>query len=159
MDPKKQSTNPVPVVPVLSPVGVEYVFMAVAQVAAAVGLVSALMAVVNGKFEFSVLAFPAALLLVAVPVFAALFLRLKQLEVAKPDLRLDPSRRRTTQVLQIGSFLVVFGTLISWVAALFHTVAGSNSMSLGKMTLNALCVLVVAGGILVYYWFDEHRVR
>src|SRR6185312_10241398 len=72
--------RPVPVVQVLSPIGVEYVFMTVALFVGAIGLASSLLSLVNGKADFAVLAFPVASLLVSLPVFAYFFLRLKRLE-------------------------------------------------------------------------------
>jgi hypothetical protein len=150
---------PQPVVRVLSPRGVEYVFMAIALVTGAIGLVSALLALVNGNHSFSVLYFPLALLLVAVPVFSGLFLRLKQAELLDPTARLDASKRRTTQFLQIGSFLICFFTLIGFLAIVFAKLSGSYSGSLVKVILDAAVILVVTGGILFYYWNDEHKVN
>src|ERR1035441_4219828 len=117
---------PMPVVRVLSPRGVEYVFMTVALLTGALGLGSALISLVNGKTEFSVMAFPAATLLVSVPVFAWLFLRLKATELADPSLRLDPSKRRSTQFIQIASFLVSFFTVIGYVSAVFDKMSGDR---------------------------------
>ncbi len=146
-----------PVVKVLSPRGVEYVFMAIALVTGAIGLVSALLAIVNGNHSFSVLYFPLALLLVAVPVFSGLFLRLKQAELVDPSARLDASKRRTTQFLQISSFFICFFTLIGFLATVFAKVSGSYTGSIVKVILDVLVILIVAGGILFYYWNDEHK--
>jgi len=152
-----QSPRPVPVVQVLSPVGVEYVFMIISLVTAAIGLTAALLAMVNGKFDFTVLAFPAALLVTGVPVFAFLFLRLKKLELRNPALKLDPSKRRTTQATQIISFIVSMFTVVGLIFAILAKLGGQSDVSIGKAILDALCVLVVAGGILAYYWHDEHK--
>lgn len=151
--------RPVPVVRVLSPVGVEYVFLVFALISGAIGLASVLISLVNGKLDFSVLAFPAAMLLVSVPIFAYLFLRLKKLEILQPNLRLDPSKRRSTQFIQIVSFITCLFTLIGLVYAIFAKMGGQSSVSIGKAILDAICVLVVAGGILAYYWRDEHQGR
>lgn len=149
---------PQPVVRVLSPRGVEYVFMAIALVTGAIGLVSALLALVNGNHSFSVLYFPLALLVVAVPVFSALFLRLKQAELLDPSARLDASKRRTTQFLQIGSFVICFFTLIGFLATIFSKLSGNYSGSIVKVVLDVAVILLIAGGILYYYWNDEHKV-
>jgi hypothetical protein len=155
--PPPANVIPQPVVRVLSPRGVEYVFMAIALVTGAIGLVSALLAIVNGNHSFSVLYFPLALLLVAVPVFSGLFLRLKQAELLDPSARLDASKRRTTQFLQISSFFICFFTLIGFLATVFAKVSGTYTGSLVKVVLDVLVILLVAGGILYYYWNDEHK--
>lgn len=148
---------PQPVVQVLSPRGVEYVFMAIALVTGALGLISALLSLVNGETGFDILAFPLALLLVSVPVFAWLFLRLKNAELANPALKLDASKRRTTQSIQILSFLAVFFTLIGFVSIIMAKIGGHYDGSLVKVFLNIIVILLVSGGILFYYWRDEHK--
>ena len=155
--PAPQGVVPQPVVKVLSPRGVEYVFMTIALVTGAVGLASALLAIVNGSYSFSVLYFPLSLLLVSVPVFSWLFLRLKHVEVLDPAARLDASKRRSTQFIQISSFFVCFFTLIGFLATVFAKLNGSYNGSIVKVILDVLVILVVAGGILFYYWRDEHK--
>lgn len=152
-----QTVIPQPVVKVLSPRGVEYVFMTIALVTGAVGLTSALLALVNGNDSFSVLYFPLALLLVSVPIFSGLFLRLKQAELLDPNARLDASKRRSTQFLQIVSFFICFFTLIGLLATIFAKVSGTYNGSLVKVILDVIVILAVAGGILFYYWNDEHK--
>ncbi len=151
------SLTPQPVVNVLSPRGVEYVFLAITLFSGAIGLVTALLALVNGQTSFSVLAFPTAVLLVSVPIFALLFLRLKNAELSDPSLRLDASKRRTTQFIQIVSFVVCFFTLIGFLVFIFSKISGDYDGSLVKAFLNVLVILIVSGGILAYYWRDEHR--
>lgn len=155
--PADRTVIPQPVVKVLSPRGVEYVFMTIALVTGAVGLTSALLALVNGNDSFSVLYFPLALLLVSVPIFSGLFLRLKQAELIDPNARLDASKRRSTQFLQIVSFFICFFTLIGLLATIFAKVSGTYNGSLVKVILDVIVILVVAGGILFYYWNDEHK--
>jgi hypothetical protein len=149
--------TPQPVVFVLSPRGVEYVFLTIALITSAIGLISALLSLVNGETGFDVLAFPVALMLVGVPVFAALFLRLKNAELTNPSLALDASKRRSTQFIQISSFLVCFFTLIGFVTSIFAKISGNLDSSIFKVFLDVLVISVVAGGILAYYWRDEHR--
>lgn len=151
------STRPVPVVRVLSPVGVEYVFLIICLFAGAIALTTALISMVNGKFDFSVLAFPAATLLVTVPVFALFFLHLKKLELKNPELRLDPSKRRSTQFTQIVAFITVLFTLIGFVFDIFMKLGGQSGITVLKAALDSACVFLVAGGILYYYWRDEHK--
>lgn len=151
------SVTPQPVVQVLSPRGVEYVFLTISLFTGAIGLMSALISIVNGKFAFSVLAAPVALLVVALPVFAFFFLRLKSAELRDAGLALDPSKRRSTQAIQIVSFIVSFFTLIGFVSILFAVMSGGVKLSLVKVILDVLSIEAVFGGILAYYWHDEHR--
>src|SRR5262249_30988326 len=145
------------VVKVLSPVGVEYVFLTISLVVGAVALAAVLISLVNGKTDFSVLAFPVAVLLVTLPVFAVIFLHLKSLESGNPALKLDPSKRRSTQFTQIAAFVACMFALIGFVFDIFNKLGGQSGPSAVKAGLDALCILVVAGGILAYYWRDEHK--
>lgn len=149
--------KPQPVVHVLSPRGVEYVFLTIALFTGTVGLITALVSLANGQFGFDVLSFPVSLLIVAVPVFSWLFLRLKKAELRDPSLALDASKRRSTQVIQIVMFMVCFFTLIGFVGTVMASMSGALSTSLVKIVLDVLSILVVAGGILFYYWRDEHK--
>jgi hypothetical protein len=153
------SVVPQPVVQVLSPRGVEYVFLTIALFTGAIGLISVLIALVNGKADFSVLAFPVAILLVTVPVFTWLFLRLKQAELNDPSLASDASKRRSTQFTQIIAFIVCLFTLIGLVSAIFGKLSSNYNGSMVKVLLDVLVILLVAGGILAYYWADEHKPR
>lgn len=148
---------PVPVVQVLSPLGIEYVFLTINLFAGAGGLIAALVALVNGNASFDVLAFPVAVLFVAVPLFAALFLRLKRAELRNPALKLEPSKRRSTQFTQVVAYLTVFFALISLVTGIFASIGGQFTGSLVKFIVDILIVILVAGGILAYYWHDEHK--
>jgi hypothetical protein len=155
--PQADTIVPQPVVLVLSPRGVEYVFLTISLIGGAIGLISVLISLLNGKTDFTVLAFPTALLLVSVPIFAGLFLRLKNAELKNPALGLDPSKRRSTQFIQIFSFLISFLTLIGFVTTIFAKMSGTYHGSIVKVLLDVSVILVVAGGILFYYWRDEHR--
>ena len=148
---------PQPVVKVLSPAGVEYVFMTIALLTAEFGLGIVLVSLVNGMTSFSLLAYPASLLLVAVPVFAWLFLRLKKGELLNAGRRFDASKRRSTQFIQILNYIITFFTTIGFVAAIFSKMAGQYNGSVVKLFLDVLVVWAVAGGVLVYYWRDEHK--
>jgi hypothetical protein len=153
------SVVPQPVVKVLSPRGVEYVFMTIALFTGAFGLGGALLSLVNGQVKFAVLAFPISLLVVALPTFAWLFLRLKKAELANPALRFDASKRRSTQFTQIAACLGCLFKLISFVAFIFAKLAGEFDGSIVKVILNVLVIEVVSGGILAYYWRDEHQAK
>lgn len=147
---------PVPVVRVLSPRGVEYVFLIIALFTSAIALGSILISLVNGQYGFSVLSYPVAGLVVALPVFALLFLRQKKAELNDPSLKLDASKRRSTQFTQIVSFVISFFTLIGFIGIIFANLGGSFKSSMVKTFLDVLVVEVIAGGILFYYWRDEH---
>lgn len=149
--------TPQPVVQVLSPRGVEYVFLTLTLFTGAIGLISALLVIVNGAAGFEALSFPIALLMVALPVFAWLFLRLKDAELKNPSLRLDASKRRSTQFIQIISFATCLFTLVGFVTTIFAKIGGDYDGSIFKVFANILVILLVSGGILAYYWLDEHR--
>ena len=102
------------------------------------------------------MAFPIATLLVSGPIFAYLFLRLKKAELLDPSLRFDPSKRRTTQLTQVFTFIVCVANLIGFIYVVINKIGGGNGMSIGKAFLNMLAVLIIVGGIFAYYWMDEH---
>lgn len=148
---------PMPVLNVLSPRGIEYAFMTISLFISSIGLTSVLIALVNGKAGFEVLSFPVATMLVSVPIFAWLFLRLKKAELTDPSLKRDVSKRRNTQFTQIVTFLITMFTLIGLITVIFAKIGGQYDSSMVKTILDCLVLLVVYGGILVYYWVDEHR--
>jgi hypothetical protein len=148
--------TPQAVVKVLSPRGVEYVFLTIALFTGAISIIDILIIFVNGSINFGLLAFPTAALFVTLPVFTALFLRLKRAELTNPKLALDPSKRRSTQFTKIVTFIVCFFTLIGLMYGIFAKAGGIYKGSLVKLILDALVILVIAGGILVYYWANEH---
>lgn len=152
--------NPVPVVNVLSTRGVEYAFLTISLFVFASSLIGILLVLVNGAFNFAALSFPISALLISLPVFAFFFLRLKKLELQNPERKLDPSKRRWTQFTQIVAFIVTLFTLVGVVFGVMSRIGGMGAgVSIGKILLNGLCIIVVSGGILAYYWFDEHRGR
>jgi len=155
--PTPESLMPQAVVKVLSPRGLEYAFMTIALFTSAFALSIALLSLVNGQTSFSVLAFPVAALVVSLPVFALLFLRLKKAELANPALRYDPSKRRASQFTQIFSFVIALFTLIGFLTTIFAKISGSFDSSLVKVFLDVLVIEAIAGGLLAYYWIDEHR--
>jgi len=149
--------QPVAVVKVLSVRGVEYLFMSILLWVGAGSLIVLILSIVNGQTGFDTLAFPLALLLVGLPGFAWLFLRLKKAELADPSLKLDPSKRRSTQRTQVLAFVVCLINLITYVYLVLQSFGGDSDANIGKSTLNTAVILLVAGGVLAYYWVDEHR--
>lgn len=155
--PSSTGVNPMPVVKVLSPRGVEYVFLIICLFVAAISLASLLIAIVNSQYGFSVLSLPVSGLVVSVPLFSWLFLRLKKAELMDTTARLDASKRRSTQFTQIATFLVCFFTLIGLVTVILDKIGGNFTGSIVKPILDVLVIEIVSGGILFYYWRDEHR--
>lgn len=154
-----KGVQPTPVVKVLSPYGIEYVFLTILLFTNAIALTSILLLLVNGESGFEALSFPAAMMLVALPIFGWLFLRLKKMELTHPELRLDASKRRSTQFTQIAAFIVCLSTLIGFVFSIFLAMGGGEVGSIGKSILSTLCILAVSGGILAYYWRNEHAAK
>lgn len=150
------SVVPTPVVQVLSPRGVEYVMLTIALFTSAIGLVSILLCLVNGQTSLVSLSLPVSLMLVGLPIFAGLFLRLKKAELNNPSLKLDQSKRRSTQTTQIVAFIVSLFTLVGLFVSIFAAISGTMD-NLGKTIASTLIVFIVFGGILAYYWWDEHR--
>ncbi len=151
------SDQPVPVVKVLSVRGVEYGMMTITLWIVAAALAGMLVSIINGGASFTILALPIALLLVCVPVFGFFFLRLKNAELANPSLRLEPSKRRFSQITQFLAFLVCLINVIVFVYLIMGAFGGDSHTSWGKAIGDLLVILVVAGGVLAYYWVDEHK--
>ena len=151
------SDEPVPVVKVLSVRGVEYLFMSIFLWLAAGSFTGLVLSLINGSTGFSSLAFPLSMLLVALPGFAVMFLRLKKAELDNPRLKLDPSKRRLTQITQVLAFLTCLINIITFIYLVLQKIGGEGELATGKAIVNMLVILAVAGGILAYYWFDEHR--
>lgn len=151
------SDRPVPVVRVLSVRGVEYAMMSIMLWIWAGSLITILVTLIMGGSGFSQLAFPISLLVIAVPVFALFYIRLRRAELRDPSLRLDASKRRFSQITQIVAFLACFFNLVTFVYMLMSAIGGTSSGSIGKYIGSTVVVLLVAGSILAYYWFDEHK--
>jgi hypothetical protein len=148
-----------PVVKVLSVRGLEYLMMSISLWFGAGGLLWGVLTAINGGTSFAILALPASLALVGILIFAGFFIRLKKAELKDPSLRLDASKRRSSQITQIVSFLVLFFNLITFVYLVFANLGGKSSVSIGKAAVNLLVVTAIAGGILSYYWVNEHRAQ
>jgi hypothetical protein len=157
--PSADDISPIAVVQALSVRGVEYWMMSMTLYLGAAGFLGILLALINGGISFQILSFPISLLIVCLPLFSYLFLRLKKAELANPKLKLDPSKRKLTQFTQVITFAISLFDIIGIVFAVLATVAGHGFGPLWKYLLNSAVVLAVAGGILAYYWIDEHRGR
>lgn len=151
------SAQPVPVVKVLSVRGVEYGMMTIALLISASTVAWIILNMLNGSRGFDAVVIPTSALIVCLPVLAVLFIRLKRAELADPNLKLDPSKRRWSQLTQFLAFIACLVNLIYFVYAVLQHTSGGSAPSIGKTLINLIVVLVIAGGILSYYWFDEHR--
>ncbi len=149
--------QPIAVVKVLSVRGVEYGMMTIVLWAGAITLAWIILNMLNGSKGFNYVVVPTSALIVCVPVFGWFFFRLKRAELANPSLRFDPSKRRWSQITQIIAYTAVLLNLIYFVYIVLQHTSGGSGTSIGKALVNLLVILVIAGGILVYYWFDEHR--
>ncbi|MBI1856661.1 hypothetical protein HY003_03885 [Candidatus Saccharibacteria bacterium] len=149
--------DPVPVVRVLSVRGVEYLMMSFALWLGAGSLIWVLLALINGYGSTTTLAMPGATMIVSVPVFAFFFLRLRKQELVNSSLRYEPSKRRLTQITQFVAFITCMLNTVTFVYLMIAKVSGQDGIVLWKAFANLLIVLIVVGGILAYYWADEHR--
>ncbi len=154
----RSDDRPVPVVKVLSVRGVEYAMMSFALWIGAASLIWLLDSLIMGSVTFMEVSYPLSALIISLPVFALLFLRLKKAEKADSSLRFDASKRRFSQITQFVAFLASFFSVITFVYALINTAGGEVTGSeLGKTAGTTAVTLVIAGGILLYYWRDEHK--
>jgi hypothetical protein len=149
--------RPVPVVKVLSVRGVEYAMMSFLLWIGAGSLMFLLVSLIQGVSDFDSMAFPLALLLVCLPGFAFFYLRLRSAELANESLRLDASKRRFSQITQILAFLTCFFNIVTIVYLMIGMAGGNEVAEIGKTLGSAAVILFIAGGILYYYWVDEHK--
>jgi hypothetical protein len=158
-NPDRPSDEPVAVVRVLSTRGVEYGMMSLALWIAASTMAWVVLNMLNGSGGFNTLVVPTSSLVICLPVFGLFFLRLKKAELANPQLRLDPSKRRWSQTTQFLAYIVLLVNFIYFVYTILQHASGGKAPSIGKSLVNLLVILVIAGGVLLYYWRDEHRTR
>src|SRR5579859_1931304 len=126
--------KPIPVVRMSSARGLEYGMMSVSLWIAAVSLAWILLDLVNGNKVFDSLVLPTAALSVCLPIYMILFFRLKRAELANPRLKVDPSRRRWSQLTQFLAFIAALVDLIIFADAILNRfgVAKPNLPALGK---------------------------
>jgi hypothetical protein len=166
------SKPPRPVVQTFSTRSFEYIIMFISLAVAALSLASLLHSNANALFGSadttgeSSISFAAAALIVSLPVFIVLFLRLKKFELSEPALRQDPSRKRAIQLTFVITFLIGLGNIIYFVYSLmagstdttaYNVVGSQASTSMLGNAVHLAISLAIAGGIFAYYWLDEHR--
>jgi hypothetical protein len=149
--------KPIPVLEVLSVRGVEYGMMTIVLWIGALTLGWVILNFINGSRGFNYVVVPTSALVVCVPIFSWFFLRLKRAELADPGLRFDPSKRRWSQITQILAYTAVLVNLIYFVYTLLQHASSTKGPSVSKAAANLVVILVIAGGVLFYYWRDEHR--
>jgi hypothetical protein len=146
--------------------GLEYTIMFLAMAVTAVSLGALLHNLVDGAFGHATddngfVTYATAALIVSLPIFALLFLRLKRAEAKGPELRHDPSRRHSVQLTLIVTFLWGLFRLVAYIYSLLNptndSYLGSNISSAGGNFLHTLITVGIAGLIFVYYWIDEHK--
>jgi len=162
------SNQPIAVVSNFTTRGLEYIIMFIALAVAAVSLglvlhslVDTMMGVTNDFYE-GVVSFSTAALVVGLPIFRLLFLRLKKAELGDSSLVSDPSRKRAVQLTLIVTFVVGIWKVISYIYSLLN--AGTSSVndygtnpSFSGNLIHTLITLAIAGGIFAYYWRDSHK--
>jgi len=148
--------------------GLEYTIMFVALGATAVALGALLHNVIDSTFGNSsntssdLVSFASSALIVALPIFAWLFLRLKKAEHETPEIRTDSSRRHAVQLALIVSFVWGLFRLMTYVYSLLNGGSGNDFLGSDNTNpvanlLHTLVTLSIAGTIFVYYWRDEHK--
>lgn len=143
---------------------VAYIFSTIALLTAATSLTIILTTWVNGSFtkngvSFDVIAFPAAALIVALPVFTTLLMDLERAEQKNPRLKSSPYKRYSAQFAKVVAFITCFFTLIGLVFGIFlHASASSDGNWLPRLFVDSLIILAVAGGVLAYSAMnDRHK--
>lgn len=155
--PVGQTNDPIPVVKMLSTRGVEYGMMTMVLWLVATSLAWIGLNYIHGGKGFDSVVVPVSVLIVSVPFFGFLFLRLKKAELSNPALKHEPSKRRWSQMTQFLAFFACLVNLIFFVYTIMQHFGSSKSESIGKAVLDLAVILIIAGGILAYYWADEHR--
>lgn len=170
--PSGQSNQPLSVVQTVSTRGFEYAIMFFGLVASAFSLGLILQTFIAQQFaepltatgydyyddsSQGVYTFGVTVLLVTLPIFIVLFLRLKKAELATPDLKKDASRRRMSHLTQFVTFLFGIGYIVYFVYALINGVAEDGTTgNVAEAFWQTLTTVVIAGSIFGYLWHDEH---
>lgn len=159
--------SPIAVVQQRTTKGLEYTIMFIALGVAAVSFGEVLHNTVDTVFgnqgSQDAVSLAASALIVAFPIFALLFLRLKKAEKRDPAIRSDASRRHAVQLTLIVSFAWGLFRLVTYIYSLLNSGSdlasslGSDNSSPVANILHTLITLVIAGTIFAYYWVDEHR--
>jgi hypothetical protein len=159
--------EPVAVVQNMTTRGIEYSIMFLSLWISAVSfggllhdMIDALMGDTNGKYAHvgGIVAITA--LLVCLPIFSLLFIRLKSAEFDEPALRRDQSRRKSIQTTLLASFII---GILNVIAIVYIIISGGSDSDSGTdvfaLMLHVMVTVAICGGIFAYYWRDIHRVE
>jgi hypothetical protein len=155
----------VKVVPYRSTAGLEYLILFISLWVAAMSLAAVLHGIVDmtfGKgdsFYEGVNSFATAALIVSLPIFSFLFLRLKKQEMVNPDIRRDVNRKNAVQLTLVVTFLIGLGKTIFYIYQLLN-IGNSDVSGVGVFAselLHTIITVGISGLIFVYYWIDDHK--
>lgn len=151
------------VVPYRSTAGLEYLIMFLSLWIFSLALAGVLHDAVDtlssstDSFYQNTVSFAMAALVVSLPIFAYLFLRLKKQELANPDIRRDINRKNAVQLTLLVTFLIGVGRTIFYIYQLLNSNSGNNGSLLDNLG-HTIVTVGIAGTIFVYYWKDDHKV-
>jgi hypothetical protein len=156
--PLGNQNNPITVVSKISTRDTEYSIMYVCLLILTLGVGGVLHQILFSVFDgsgsdwWSGGAFGVTMIIVSLPIFSYLFLRLKKAELKKPELLRSQTRHKGVKGMTLISFLAL---LIHAVIFVFMTIGTHGSFSKGLAHLAV--TILVAGSVFVYFWRDEHR--
>ncbi len=162
----RHNDGPIAVVQQRTTRGLEYTIMFLAMGVTAISLGALLHHIVDNSFnagssDSTFASYAAAALIVSLPIFALLFLRLRRAEMSETALRDDPSRRHAVQITLVVAFLWGLFRLVTYIYSLLSGADSSGySSNVSAPTGNLLHMLItvcIAGLIFTYYWVDEHH--
>ena len=94
-----------------------------------------------------------AMLIVTLPVFLTLMIRLRKAELKTPEIKKDSTRRRATQLMLLITFLVGIGRIIGFV---FNIIGGGTSEDpITEELLHTLITVSTAGLIFFPLWLED----
>lgn len=166
-------SKPIAVVAHYSTLGIEYSILMISLITGAISLGAILNAYIEVLIRHTsadISPFASAAAVVALPIFIFMFIRLRRLEMKRPQLKADGSRRRWIQVTLLISFVFGISHIIFYVYSLmagnpqpstYSDYGVAYSISAGEYQLlqflHLAITLLIAGSIFAYYWIDEHR--
>ena len=163
------ASPPVAVVQTFTTRGLEYVIMFISLWVTATSIAFLLHNIVNTAFGnvddyLDTAPIATASLIVALPIFTVLFIRLKKAEKENPEIMNDPSRKRAVQLTLVVTFIVGLWNIIWYLYSFLNagnavdTYAGSaTSLNPVGDLIHTLISVGIAGSIFAYYWREEHR--
>ncbi len=160
---------PVAVVQTYTTKGLEYIIMFISLWVTASSIAFLLHNIVNMAFGNADIygdtaPIATASLIVALPIFSILFVRLKKAEKENPEIMNDPSRKRAVQLTLVITFIVGIWNIIWYLYSFLNGGSPVDTYSSSETSLNPVGDLIhtlisvsIAGSIFAYYWREEHR--